>query len=74
MLPGSKESPSNNIYMYVNHNLLLSTNDSIRKKQNAASDRLEGFFAQTFWKNEDAWLVQMACVCLTLAGRNVGRA
>ena len=68
------KSPEHNIYTYVNHNLLKSKDPTKRQKQDAATNRLETFVAQTFWNNRAAWVVQMCMICLALAGRNVDRA
>ena len=54
--------------------MLLSKCPEKKKKQLAASHRLETFFAQTFWNNNAAWVVQMCMICLALAGRNIDRA
>ena len=62
-----KKDPSNNCYMYLNHELLKDIPDRV-------ATRMENFYSQTFWDNDAAYKVQLAMLLLALSGCNVDRA
>ncbi|CAE6926624.1 ABCB1 [Symbiodinium sp. CCMP2592] len=64
------DKPSNNIFLHVAHFLLCDRGDPCIK---SASERLERFYKETFWLNNEVFACNQAAIALAKRGLNITR-